>query len=86
MNKVPSVAAIPLNDECNPVYMQMSVIEGVRKEKITKCARKHIEPETIVISDRLSYVEGLTSAKIHHGRVVKDDGIDLLPLGGHHDQ
>lgn len=77
VNKVPFVAAVALNDECNPVFMRMSVVDGFRKDEITKWAKKHLEPETIVISDGLSCFEGLSSANMQHDRVVKDGAMDL---------
>ena len=73
-NKVPFVAAVSLNEEGHPIAMNMSVVKGFRLNEISKWARRHVQPNSTVISDGLPCFSAVKNAGCFHLSIVTGGG------------
>ena len=73
-NKTPFVAAISVNDEGYPVYMNMNVINGFRSSDIKRWAQKHLSPDSHVVSDGLACFAAVTKHGCQHTSIVTGGG------------
>lgn len=73
-NKVPFVAAVSLNKEGHPIAMNMNVVKGFRLTEISRWAKQHLSPGSMVISDGLPCFSGVTEAGCSHCSIVTGGG------------
>jgi transposase-like protein len=73
-NKIPFVAAVALNDDGHPISMNMNVVKGFQSVEITRWAKKHLEPGSLVYSDGLACFSAVLSANCHHYTIVTGGG------------
>lgn len=71
--KTPFVAAVQLSAQGFPLTMRMDVLRGFRKKTLATWAKRHLAPDTLVVSDGLNCFPGVTAAKCSHL---------VLPTGG----
>lgn len=67
--KTPFLAAISRNEEGHPVHMRMSKITSFTSANVKAWTLKHINPETIVISDMYNPFNCLSELVAVHGRI-----------------
>jgi hypothetical protein len=73
-NKVPFVAAVSLNEEGQPMAMNMNVVKGFRLTEISRWAKQHLQPNSTVISDGLSGFSAVTEAGCSPISIVTSGG------------
>jgi transposase-like protein len=73
-NKTPFVAAVSLDKNNHPMAMNMNVVEGFRSTEITRWAKQHLQPGSMVISDGLACFSAVTEASCHHYSIVTGGG------------
>lgn len=78
--KRPFVAAVSLNEEGQPMRMRFSVVKGFRKEELTRWAKVHLAPKSLVISDGLACFRGVKDAEAFHQAIVTGGGPDCVEL------
>lgn len=79
-NKSPLVAAVALNKEGHPLRMRFSMVTGFLKNEIESWATRHIEPNSLVISDGLSCFRAVELANEHHLQIVTGGGAASVEL------
>jgi hypothetical protein len=72
-NKVPFVAAVSLNDQGRPMYLEHSLVSGFTLNAIGKWAQAHLTPGTVMTSDGLACFAAVTNAKCVHVPMVVGD-------------
>jgi len=65
-NKVPLVAAVSLNTEGHPLYTKMIPVPGFTGAALTNWAKAALAPGSLVLSDGLACLSGVTAAGCHH--------------------
>jgi transposase-like protein len=73
-NKTPFVAAVALDDNGHPISMNMNVVKGFQSAEITRWAKQHLEPGSLVYSDGLACFSAVLSASCHHYTIVTGGG------------
>ena len=73
-NKTPFVAAVSVSEEGHPLYMNMSVVKGFRSTEISRWAKQHISPASVVHSDGLACFNAVVDAGCQHMIVVTGGG------------
>lgn len=73
-NKTPFVAAVALNGNGHPISMNMNVVKGFQSAEITRWAKRHLEPGSLVYSDGLPCFSAVLSAACHHYTIVTGGG------------
>jgi transposase-like protein len=68
--KTPFVASISLTDEGYPIKMRMSRVTGFTKKELTKWAKVHLAPNTLVVSDGLNCFPGMKKAGCKHEPII----------------
>ena len=68
--KVPFVASISLSEEGHPIRMRMSKMSGFLKDEITSWSKKHLSPNSWVVSDGLNCFPGVKKAQCFHASIV----------------
>ena len=53
-NKTPFVAAVSVNEKGHPIAMNMNVVNGFRSKEIARWAKRHLSPNSHVVSDGLA--------------------------------
>ena len=79
-NKTPFVAAISTDEQGHPIAMNMNVVEGFRSKEIARWAKKHLTPNSLVISDGLPCFNAVTQAGCRHESIVTGGGPDCVTL------
>ncbi|WP_319548644.1 IS1595 family transposase [Desulfogranum marinum] len=76
--KTPFVASISLTEEGHPVKMRLSKVIGFTKEELTGWAKKHLNPDTLVVSDGLNCFPGVEDADCEHEPIISrtENGYD----------
>ena len=80
VGKRPFVAAVSLNDEGHPLHMRFSAVNGFKKNELTKWAKKHLRPSSLVVSDGLACFRGVEAAKSFHLGIVTGGGPESVKL------
>lgn len=73
-NKIPYVVAVSTNDEGHPVAINMNVVKGFRLTEISRWARRHLKPGSLVVSDGLACFTAVVDAGCLHQRIVTGGG------------
>ena len=79
-NKIPFVAAVALNDNSHPISMNMNVVKGFKSAEISRWAKQHLEPGSLVYSDGLACFSAVLSADCHHYTIVTGVDRKVLPV------
>jgi transposase-like protein len=79
-NKTPFVAAVALNEEGNPISMNMNVVEGFKRVEIERWAKSHLKPGSIVISDGLACFGAVKTAGCLHQSIVTGGGPNCVEI------
>jgi transposase-like protein len=72
--KIPFVAAVSVNEKGHPQAMRFSQVESFTKDAITSWAKKHLDPESIVVSDGLRCFTAIRDAGIKHSAIITGGG------------
>lgn len=78
--KCPFVAAVSMNEKGHPMFMRFSVVKGFKTEELTRWAKVHLKPESLVISDGLACFRGIEQAGIFHLPLVTGGGAQSVKL------
>jgi hypothetical protein len=73
-NKVPFIAALSCNQEGHPIGLRLGKVAGFRKVEVERFAKRHFDPDAIVLSDGLACFRGFASAGFEHQPVVTGGG------------
>ena len=68
--KTPFVASISLTEEGHPVKMRLSKVIGFTKDELKEWAKKHLSPNTLVVSDGLNCFPGVEDADCEHEPII----------------
>jgi len=79
-NKTPFVAAVSVNEEGHPIAMNMNVVKGFRSTEIARWAKRHLSPDSQVVSDGLACFTAVTVAGCKHHYVVTGGGPSSVSL------
>jgi ribosomal protein L37AE/L43A len=79
-NKVPFIAALSCNDEGHPIGLRLGKVAGLRKRDVERFAKRHFDPDAIVLSDGLTCFNGIASAGFEHQPVVTGGGYRSMAL------
>ena len=73
-NKVPFIASLACNHEGHPIALRLGKVAGFRKAEVERFAKRHFDPDAIVLSDGLACFRGFASAGLEHQSVVTGGG------------
>jgi len=79
-NKVPFIAALACNDEGHPIALRLGKVAGFRKAEAERFAKRHFDPDAIVLGDGLACFRGFASAGFEHQPVVIGGGHRSMAL------
>jgi len=68
--KSPFLAAVSLCPEGHPQRMRMSCVTGFFKKEVTSWSKKHLWPNSLVVSDGLNCFLGVTEAACEHEAII----------------
>ena len=68
--KTPFLAAVSLCPTGHPQRMRMSCVTGFFKDEITSWSKKHLWPNSLVVSDGLNCFPGVTDAACKHKAII----------------
>ena len=83
-NKVPFIAALACNHEGHPIRLRMGKVEGFRTAEVERFAKRHFDPDAIVVSDALACFGGIAAAGFEHQPVVTGGGHRSMELPEFH--
>lgn len=78
--KTPFLAAIATTETGHPIAMRLSQVTGFSKEELTHWAQKHLEPDSIVVSDGLNCFSGIEAAGCSHQTIITGGGPDSVNI------
>lgn len=64
-NKAPFVSAVSVNEEDHPISMNLNVVQGFRLTEISRWAKKHLRPQSIVVSDGLTCFNAVANDRLN---------------------
>ncbi len=73
-NKAPFIAALSCNHEGHPIALCLGKVAGFPKREVVRFAKRHFDPNAIVLSDRLACFRGIVSAGFECQPVVTGGG------------
>jgi hypothetical protein len=79
-NKVPFIAALSSNDEGRPIGLRLGKVAGFRKAAVERFAKRHFDPNAIVLSDGLACFTGIASAGFEHQPIVTGGGYRSMAI------
>lgn len=79
-NKVPFIAALACNAEGHPLRLCLGKVAGFRKTEVERFAKRHFDPNAIVLSDGLACFTGIASAGFEHQIVVTGGGYRSMAI------
>jgi len=79
-NKTPFVAAVSTDTDGHPMRMNMNVVKGFRSKEIERWAKRHLEPDSHVVSDGLACFAAVTKAQCEHTSIVTGGGPSCVSL------
>jgi hypothetical protein len=69
-NKIPIVAAVPLNKAGHPIHVRITAVTGFSSDAISDLAKRHLRPGSQLLSDGLACFRAVTTANCQHKAVV----------------
>ena len=78
--KTPFIAAVSTNLQGRPLYMRLSCIASFSSAEIKRWASKHIQRDSLVLSDGLPGFRGIAAAGIFHKSIVTGGGYESMKL------
>ncbi len=78
--KRPFVAAISMNEKGHPIHMRFTAVDGFKKAELTRWAKSHLRPKSLVISDGLACFRGIEDTENFHYAIVTGGGADCVEL------
>lgn len=78
--KTPFIAAVTVNKEGHPLYMNMNVVEGFSIREIVRWAKRHLQSGSHVISDGLACFSHVRAIGCEHTRIVTGGGTASVSL------
>jgi ribosomal protein L37AE/L43A len=79
-NKVPFITALSCNDEGHPIALRLGRVAGFRKTAVERFAKRHFDPNAIVLSDGLACFTGIASAGLEHQIIVTGGGYRSMAI------
>jgi predicted RNA-binding Zn-ribbon protein involved in translation (DUF1610 family) len=79
-NKVPFIAALSCNDEGHPIGLRLGQVAGFRKTEVERFAKRHFDPNAIVLTDGLACFTGIASAGFEHQIIVTGGGYRSMAI------
>ena len=64
-NKTPFVAAVSANEKEHPIAINMNVVKGFRSKEIARWAKRHLSPDSYVVSDGLACFAAVKETGCH---------------------
>ncbi len=77
---MPFIAALACKDEGHPIALRLGNVAGFRKSEAERYAKRHFNPDAIVLSDGLACFRGFASAGFEHQPVVTGGGHRSMEL------
>lgn len=79
-NKVPFIAALACNHDGHPIHLRMGKVEGFRTSEVLRFAKRHFDPNAIVVTDGLACFRAIAAAGCEHQPVVTGGGHRSMAL------
>lgn len=79
-NKVPFIAALACNDKGHPMKLRLGKVAGFRTPEVERFAKRHFDPNAIVLSDGLAGFRGIARAGFEHPPVITGGGHRSMAL------
>jgi len=79
-NKTPFVDAVSTDADRHPLRMNMNVLKGFRSKEIERWAKRHLAPDSHVVSDGLACFTAVTKAQCGHTSIVTGGGPACVTL------
>jgi len=79
-NKIPFIAALSCNEEGHPIELCLGKVAGFRTREVERFAKRHFDPNAIVLTDGLACFRGVASAGFEHQPVVTGGGYRSMAL------
>mgnify|MGYP001047541166 FL=1 len=79
-NKTPFIGALSRNEDNHPIGLRLGKVKGFRKREVERFAKRHFDPNAIVLSDGLACFRGIASAGFEHQPVVTGGGYRSMAL------
>jgi len=79
-NKTPFIAALSRNEEDHPIGLRLGKVKGFRKVEVARFAKRHFDPNAIVLSDGLGCFRGIASAGLEHQPIVTGGGYRSMAI------
>jgi hypothetical protein len=79
-NKTPFVAAVSVNEKGHPIAMNMNVVNGFRSKEIARWDKRHLSPNSHVVSDGLACFAVVKDAGCKHSSIVTSGGPEFVSL------
>lgn len=74
--KMPFVAALSITSEGHPTALRLSHVTGFSQEEIAAWSRKHIAPDSLVVSDGLNCFPAVKQADCDHEPIITSSGTE----------
>ncbi len=78
--KTPFLSAVSTNIHGNPIYMRLSRIKSFTSSEVSHWSRKHLHPDSIVVSDALKCFSGIKQAGFLHEAIVTGGGHESMKI------
>lgn len=79
-NKTPFVAAVSIDENNHPKHMNLQVVRGFQSSEIERWARKHVTPESHVVSDGLACFAAVLEVASAHTTITTGGGFTSVQL------
>ena len=79
-NKTPFIAALSCNEDNHPIGLRLGKVQGFRKAEVERFAKRHFDPNAIVLSDGLACFRGIASAGFEHQPIVTGGGYRSMAI------
>jgi len=79
-NKTPFIGALSRNEDNHPIGLRLGKVKGFRQREVERFAKRHFDPNAIVLSDGLACFKGIASAGFEHQPVVTGGGYRSMAL------
>jgi hypothetical protein len=78
--KTPFVAAVTTDEEGHPLQMRFSKVHSFSKQEISQWSKKHLSPDSIVISDGYRCFTGIKDSGFEYQRIITGGGPDSVEI------
>lgn len=79
-NKVAFIAALSCNQDNHPISLRLGTVAGFRKTEVERFAKRHFNPNAIVLTDGLSCFSAIAAAGFQHQPIITGGGHQSMAI------